>query len=395
MLSSLLRPAVCGLSLLLMSTACSGETKPAAQVAIQQAFPQLSVKRPVALTHFGDGSGRVVVASQLGTLYVLSSADDRTEPQTLVDLSDRVIYKDRENEEGFLGLAFHPNYRTNGQMFVYYTTADAEHTSVISRFRVSPNDPNRIDPDSEKEILRIKQPFWNHNGGTIAFGPDGYLYVGLGDGGMANDPMMNGQNLQTLLGSILRIDVDRTSAGRAYSIPEDNPFVGHAPLAREEIWAYGLRNVWRLAFDRQTGMLWAADVGQDTWEEINLITRGGNYGWNLREGRHAFGPGGSAARKDLIEPIWEYHHDVGKSITGGCVYRGRQAPSLNGAYLYADYVTGQVWALRYDHQSKQVVRNEPIPGNTMPVLSFREDEAGEVYFLTDKGTIHRFVETRQ
>src|SRR5690606_38635337 len=175
----------------------------------------------------------------------------------------------------------------NGQFFVYYTTRDAAHTSVISRFRVSKDDPNKADPDSEEELLRIPQPFWNHNGGNIIFGPDGYLYIGLGDGGSANDPMKNGQNLKTLLGKILRIDVDRTEGDKKYAIPKDNPFVGKEN-ARPEIYAYGIRDIWGISFDEETGLLWAADVGQNLWEEIDLIVKGGTYGWNLREGFHKF-----------------------------------------------------------------------------------------------------------
>jgi quinoprotein glucose dehydrogenase len=269
---------------------------------------------------------------------------------------------------------------------------------VISRFRVSKKDPGKADPASEEEILRIKQPFWNHNGGTLAFGPDGCLYVGLGDGGSARDPHRNGQNLKTLLGSILRIDVDKKSDGKKYSIPQDNPFVGQKD-ARPEIWAYGLRNVWRMSFDRKTGALWAGDVGQDIWEEIDLIEKGGNYGWNLREAKHKFGPKGSEARSDMIDPVWEYHHNIGKSITGGNVYRGKRVPELVGAYLYADYVSGKVWALRYDEKAKKVVGNHPIePGEScpvkkMPVITFGEDEGGEVYFCDSFGFLYRFRST--
>jgi glucose/arabinose dehydrogenase len=356
-----------------------------------RAFPNLEFNRPIVLTHASDGTNRVFVASQLGKVFVFPNQNDVTKAELFLDIEDRVAYKDAENEEGFLGMAFHPRFKENGELFIYYTTTKVPHTSVISRFRVSPNDPNRADPASEKELLRIKQPFWNHNGGTIVFGPDGYLYIGLGDGGLRDDPGRNGQNVGTLLGSILRIDVDNPDAGLAYGVPKDNPFVGQ-PDARGEIWAYGLRNVWRMAFDRQTGVLWAADVGQDTWEEIDLIERGGNYGWNLREGFHKFKQRGSDARADLIEPIFEYHHDVGKSITGGNVYRGKRLPVLEGKYLYADYVTGQLWALDYDAHKRQVVGNHPIAGNVMPVMSFGEDEQGETYFLTTQGWILSFAE---
>jgi glucose/arabinose dehydrogenase len=176
----------------------------------------------------------------------------------------------------------------------------------------------------------------------------------------------------------------------AYAIPKDNPFVSAGALARPEIWAYGLRNVWRMSFDPKTGTLWAGDVGQNLWEEINLIVRGGNYGWNLREGKHKFGPRGSEPREDLIDPIWEYHHDVGKSITGGNVYRGKRFPELQGAYVYADYVTGKIWALWYDPQSKRVTANRPILGNQLPILSFGEDGHGELYFMTDFGRVYTF-----
>jgi glucose/arabinose dehydrogenase len=359
-------------------------------VDIERAFANLQFDRPLVLTHAADGGGRVFVASQLGKVFVFPNDPDVTEPAVFLDIESRVRYDEKENEEGFLGLTFHPKYKTNGEVYVYYTTTDTPHTSVISRFRVSKEDPNRADPASEEEILRIGQPYWNHNGGTIVFGPDGYLYIGLGDGGFRDDPHGNGQNLATLLGSILRIDVDRRDGGKPYAIPRDNPFVSRKG-ARGEIWAYGVRNIWRMAFDSKTGALWAADVGQDLWEEIDLIVRGGNYGWNLREGKHKFGPKGSEARPDLIEPIYEYHHDVGKSITGGHVYRGRRVPELAGAYLYADYITGKVYALRYDEVKKQVLANQPISGNIIPVFSFGEDEAGEVYFMTTQGYLLRFA----
>jgi glucose/arabinose dehydrogenase len=358
-------------------------------VRAARAFPNLEFDRPLVLTHAGDGSDRVFVASQLGKVFVLANDQQASEAAVYLDIKSRVRYSDNENEEGFLGLAFHPRYRENGELFVYYTTTDEPHTSVISRFHVSADDPNRADPDSEQELLRIPQPYWNHNGGTIVFGPDGYLYIGLGDGGKRDDPHGNGQNLGTLLGSILRIDVDHRAGKLAYAIPRDNPFVD-TNNARGEIWAYGVRNIWRMAFDRETGELWAADVGQDIWEEIDIIVRGGNYGWNLREAKHKFGTDGSEARDDLIDPIFEYHHDVGKSITGGNVYRGPRVPELNGMYLYADYVTGKVYALRYDEAAGRVTANRPVPGNITPVFSFGEDEAGETYFMTTRGWLMRF-----
>ena len=348
--------------------------------------------RPLIVTGAGDGTNRIFVVSQYGSIHVFPNDPNADEMKTFLDIRGRVQYHDKENEEGLLGLAFHPNFRQNGEFFLYYSIKGMPnpHITQISRFRVSKDDPNRADPDSEEVILQIKQPYWNHKGGTIVFGPDGYLYVGLGDGGLANDPHGNGQNLGTLLGSILRIDVDHKDPGLNYAIPKDNPFAGQAGK-RGEIWAYGIRNVWRIAFDRETGTLWAGDVGQNIWEEIDIITRGGNYGWNLREGKHPFGENGSGPRPDLIDPIWEYHHDVGKSITGGSVYRGKQVPELTGGYIYADFVSGQIWALWYDAEKKQVTANRTITPKGLPVMSFGEDDAGEVLYVTQNGGIHKFA----
>lgn len=349
--------------------------------------------RPIVLTHAGDGSGRTFLATQRGVIHVFPKDGSAAETEVFLDLSDRVTYDDRMNEEGLLGLAFHPRYGESGELFVYYTSSRAEpHTSVVSRFRVSAEDPNRADPDSEEEIWRLRQPYWNHNGGTICFGPDGYLYIALGDGGLAGDPHGNGQNLATWLGSVLRIDVDRREGDKEYAIPSDNPFVDHAD-ARPEIWAYGLRNVWRLAFDEASGTCWAADVGQNLWEEINLLVSGGNYGWNLREARHPFGRNGTGPRPDLVDPIWEYPHSIGKSITGGEVYRGSALPELQGAYIYGDYVSGRIWALWYDATQQRVVANRPIQDRALPILSFGSDEDGEIYLLTTSNTgqgIYRF-----
>jgi glucose/arabinose dehydrogenase len=349
--------------------------------------------RPILLTHAGDGTNRVFVPQQQGIIHVFENSDKPQQTKVFLDISHKVFYHDNENEKGLLGLAFHPNFKQNGEFFVYYTVTHAEHTNVVSRFKVSRDDPNLADPASEVELIRSEQPFWNHDGGTICFGPDGMLYIAFGDGGAANDPHNNAQNLQKILGKILRIDVDRRDPGRKYAIPKDNPFVGvHAPgltgggqkvpITRPEIWAFGLRNVWRMSFDRKTGRLWAADVGQNMWEEINLIERGGNYGWNLREGFHPFAPNFPEKPAGLIDPIWEYDHDLGKSITGGHVYRGKEVPELEGYYLYGDYVSGRLWGLKYDEKTKSVVANRPIPvdGPPMPIISFGEDEGGEVYF---------------
>ncbi|MDZ4656304.1 MAG: PQQ-dependent sugar dehydrogenase [Bythopirellula sp.] len=350
--------------------------------------------RPIIVTGAGDDSGRMFVATQYGTIHFFENNPEATELHTFLDIRDRVMeFKPQEAEEGFLGLAFHPKFKENGEFFVYYTpqpTADKPHVARISRFRVKKDNPLEGDPASEEILLDIDQPYWNHNGGTVVFGSDGYLYLGVGDGGAWNDPHMNGQNLQTLLGKILRIDVDhkgepnRDGKSAPYAIPKDNPFASDARYARGEIWAYGIRNPWRISFDRETSTCWGADVGQDQWEEIDIIEKGGNYGWNLREGQHKFGPGGVEATERVIDPIWEYHHDVGKSITGGYVYRGQQIPELQGGYLYADFVTGQVWALWYDEEKKAVIANRSIRDKGPVVITFGEDDDGEVYFTSER-----------
>ncbi len=363
--------------------------------------------RPILLTHAGDGSNRVFVPQQQGIIHVFENSDKPQTTKVFLDLSDRVLYKDSENEQGLLGLAFSPNFKNNGEFYVYYTTREQKLTNIVSRFKVSKTDPYIADPKSEEQLIRSTQPYWNHDGGTVCFGPDGMLYIALGDGGAGNDPHNNAQNLQTILGKILRIDVGRRDSGKAYAVPADNPFVerlapGAVPgkllstIARPEIWAYGLRNVWRMSFDRKTGQLWAADVGQNVWEEIDLIEKGGNYGWNYREGLHQFSPNFADKLPGLIDPIWEYHHDVGKSITGGVVYHGKSTPQLEGHYLYADYVSGKLWGLKYDEKSKKVTANRPVtmPEPPLPIISFGEDEQGEVYFTvvapTGKG-IYKFV----
>lgn len=349
--------------------------------------------RPLVLTHAGDGSNRVFVATQRGVLHVFPNNQKAKQTKVFLDIQKKVFYDDNENEQGLLGLVFHPKYKSNGEFFVFYTDRKKKNENVVSRFRVSKADPDRADPASEEELLRLSRPFWNHDGGTICFGADGYLYVALGDGGSANDPFGNAQKLATLLGKVLRLDVDRKEGGKPYAIPKDNPFVKRKG-ARPEIWCYGLRNIWRMAFDRKTGKLWAADVGQNLWEEIDILSAGGNFGWNRREGLHPFGAKGTGPRKDMIEPIWEYHHDIGKSITGGLVYRGKRLKGLEGFYIYGDYVTTKIWALRYDEAKKRVVANRPIRDPNLPIMSFGEDEKGEIYFLTYSLTgkgIYRFV----
>ncbi|MEM9368106.1 MAG: PQQ-dependent sugar dehydrogenase [Planctomycetota bacterium] len=367
-------------------------------IKVVEAYPNLRINRPIVITGAGDDSGRLFVAGQTGEVYSFDETDSEIEEAELfVDLSDRVMYKDRENEEGLLGLTFHPDFKSNGRFVVYYTTSSRPHVSVISEFTTQDKTGQSMgDASSERELMVIPQPFWNHNGGTVKFGPDGYLYIALGDGGKANDPLKSGQDLSKLLGSILRIDVDRSGEQVPYAIPDDNPLVGRANVW-PEIYAWGIRNIWRMSFDPKTGDLWAADVGQNEWEEVNLIRMGGNYGWSLREAGHKFtrdGNKGSGPRADLIDPLVEYPHtdDWGKSVTGGAVYRGTQTPALDGYYLYGDYITGKLWALKLD-DSQQVSENRPIAWSNLPVFTFGQTDSGEVLMSTmmGGGRIYKFV----
>ncbi len=341
------------------------------------------------------GDDRLFAATQRGMVYSFENRPDVTNAKLILDLQSAVTQfpSSGANEQGLLGLAFHPKFQTNHQVYVCYTRRSNDQ-SVVSRFILK---GDVIDPKSEEVVLELDQPFKNHNGGAIEFGPDGYLYIAFGDGGSRNDPHAAGQDISKLLGSILRIDVDSKSGRRAYGIPTDNPFVG-VDGAKEEIFAYGLRNPWRIAFDRETGRLWCGDVGQELWEEVNIIEKGANYGWSTREGSYAFG------KRPPVEgvaeprnPTWEYDHSVGKSITGGRVYRSDRVPELTGKYLYADYVSGAIWALTYDEASKKVTANEQLVDTGVAVLAFGEDQNGEVFYLVDsaKGEcIYRFESSK-
>ena len=337
--------------------------------------------RPIHVTHAGDGSDRVFVVDQSGLIHVLPNDPEAKQAAVFADIRERTHQFSKDDEEGVLGFAFHPNYKSNGQFFVYYNTESGDRTIYLSRFTVSKDDPNKADEDSEEILMTIQQPFANHNGGPMAFGPDGYLYIGMGDGGGRNDPEYSSQNMESILGCVLRIDVDHKDDGKNYAIPQDNPFVGRKNVPGE-IFAYGIRNPWRVAFDSKTGSLWLADVGQDLWEEINIIRKGGNYGWSAREGSFAFGNNEASTDVTGIAPVWEYDHRIGKSITGGHVYRGSKLPELAGHYLYGDYVSGKLWALHYDEQAGKVIRNVAIPWNGLNVLAFGEDEQGEAFVTT-------------
>lgn len=364
--------------------------EPLRKMPVAVAFPNLSFDKMVYLTHAGDGTDRLFLVLQPGVILVFPNKEDVHSARVFLDIRERV--NDAGSEEGLLGLAFDPGYETNGYFYVYYT-ASPPARSVLSRFSVSPSNPNEADPGSELTILEVAQPYSNHNGGSLLFGPDGYLYLGLGDGGSGGDPHGHGQSISTLLGSILRIDVSRSSPAEKYIVPPDNPFVSLAG-ARGEIWAYGLRNPWRFAFDLETGLLWAADVGQNQYEEVDIIERGGNYGWNRMEGLHCFPPSVSQCDKTGLElPIMEYTHAEGCSITGGHVYRGSRVASLYGAYVYADFCSGKIWALRFD--GVQVTEHLQLVDSPLQISSFGEDVDGELYILSFDGKIYELESMRE
>jgi len=333
-----------------------------------------SFTRPVLVTNAGDE--RLFVVEQRGVIWILQGGERLVEP--FLDIRAQV--EDRGNEQGLLGLAFHPDFAHNGAFYLDYTGAGG--ATHIVRYGLS-TDPNRADPASENLLLKIDQPYANHNGGVLAFGPDGYLYIGTGDGGSAGDPQGNGQRLDTLLGKILRLDVDH---GDPYAIPPDNPFAGGG--GRPEIWAYGLRNPWRIAFDPLTGDLYIGDVGQGSMEEVDFQPAGApggeNYGWNVREGTLAYsGP----AAANMIDPVAEYDHSQGCSITGGVVIRDSRLPEWSGVYLYGDFCSGQVWGLRPDgHGDWQHAR---LWASGFQISSFGVDAAGRVYLVDLNGSLQR------
>ena len=324
---------------------------------------------------------RMLVSEQAGRVWALNETESgHVTAQVILDITNRV--SSRRSEEGLLGLAIDP--KTERYLYVYYSAADPRR-SVISRFTISP-DHSAADPASELVILQVEQPYANHNGGQLAFGPDDYLYVGLGDGGSAGDPLGNGQDTSTLLGAILRIDVSRAAPDHPYAVPPDNPFAEGG--GRGEIWAYGLRNPWRFSFDRETDELWAGDVGQNRWEEIDLIRPGGNYGWNVLEGNHCFRPRDGCQREGTVPPVWEYSLDGEPcSVIGGYVYRGTGIPWLHGAYVYGDYCSGKVFGLRY--ANGEVREHQQLADTGISIMSLAEDNYGELYLLSQKSGIYR------
>ena len=352
---------------------------------IIEAFPSLSFERPVDFQHAGDDSKRLFVVEQRGVISVFQNDSKIAEKSEFLEIESKV--DDSGNEEGLLGLAFHPDFKNNGYFYVNYTASSPNRT-VISRFKVSSSNPNQADPSSELILLEFEQPYSNHNGGQIAFGPDGNLYIAVGDGGNGGDPKGNGQNRNTLLGTILRIDVNKPNGSKSYSIPSDNPFANSSNGYQKEIYAYGLRNPWRLSFDSETGELWVGDVGQNKYEEIDIIKNGGNYGWNTMEGFHCYNSS-NCNQEGLELPVWEYDRSRGDiSITGGYVYRGSAIQQLKGLYIYADYVSGRVWSL--DASSSTSPVNTELFDMDFAISSFGVDENQELYLCGFDGKIYKF-----
>ena len=368
---------------MLLATACLALPREASAqtlTPIADGFVQ-----PLSITHAGDGSGRLFVAEQRGT--VRSVHGDALVDRPYLDLRDRTR---AQGERGLLGLAFHPDFADNGRLFVHYT--DTGGTTVLSELRAATPDADVVDPATERVILTLEQPYGNHNGGQIAFGPDGYLYLGLGDGGSGGDPLDAGQDLGTWLGTILRLDID---GQQPYAVPDDNPFVG-IDDALDEIWAYGLRNPWRFSFDRDTGDLWIADVGQNEVEEVNRQDAdsdgGENYGWRIMEGDACYDPPTGCDPTGLTMPVLTYTHASGwgRSVTGGYVYRGSDVPSLEGAYVFGDYVSGRIFVAEGegDDWSARILLE---PG--FRIATFGQDEAGELYLADYQGgVLYRFAE---
>jgi glucose/arabinose dehydrogenase len=385
--------------------ACRVEGQPLPRITLHPIFPKLACSNLVGMEQAPDGSGRFALVGQDGRVLLVRKDTDGSEAKEFLNIEDRQPHVSLE--QGLLGLAFHPGFKTNGLFYLFYSRQNPRR-SILSEWKVAADDPDRADINTERILLDVPQPSDVHKAGQVSFGRDGFLYVGVGDGGGQNDEFGAGQNTSTLRGKILRIDVNtRSSIGLhgaretlPYGLPGDNPFMNEPDFwensVRKEIWAYGLRNPWRFSWDRQTGQMWAGDVGQDKWEEIDLIVKAGNYGWGVREGAHHFKPGPPGAR--YIDPVMEYAHNtnllsesafpkhsIGASVIGGYVYRGGKQPSLRGIYIYGDYALGTIWGFRY--VGGKVVDYGTLLEQPKNITSFAQDLDGELYALTLDGHI--------
>ena len=342
------------------------------------------LQSPLFVTHAGDGSGQLFIVEQPGTIRIIDHGVLLDTP--FLDLRDRVWTKG--NEQGLLGLAFHPDHRRNGRLFVNYNRRE-DGATVVAEYSRQGRSLQAL-AATERILMVVPQPYLNHNGGMVAFGPDGYLYIGRGDGGSRGDPQNRAQSLHEWLGKILRIDVDHE---QPYAIPKGNPFV--AGGGRPEIFAFGIRNPWRFSFDRETGMLWLADVGQYKWEEVDLVVAGGNYGWRIMEGTHCYSPDEGCSPDGLTFPIAEYGHEQGRcSITGGYVYRGPSIQALRGTYVFGDYCSGELFALSASANRRTSTVPRVLMQTGFRISSFGEDEAGELYIVDHKGGIYRLAALR-
>jgi glucose/arabinose dehydrogenase len=381
---------------LLCSTALLAEDK----VKLTRLYPHLTLDRPTSIVTPPDGSGRMFLIQQRGQILLLPKDDTAKTAEVFLDFTTRGMEaKDGKFEEGLLGLAFHPQFKENGKFYIAYSMQDMKRT-VYSEMRASKANPNQADMSTERVLLEIPAPYWNHHCGNLAFGPDGYLYIPTGDGGgkPGGDPLRHVQNLFTLNGKVLRIDVNRTQGSRQYGIPADNPYVGKEAV-REEIYAHGFRNPWGISFDT-AGNFWLADVGQLMWEEINLIHKGGNYGWSWREGKMDYTDrAGEKIPEGVkwIDPILAYDHSQGISVTGGFVYTGEKLSAYKDCYIYGDWGYGNVWMLSYDAATQTVTKNERIievqfdakgKGKIRP-SAFCEAPDHEILVLDWSGIIYR------
>jgi len=375
------------LLLLLLGFNCGVAQNP--DIQLLQAFPNLTFTSPIFLTHSNDGTNRIFVVQQNGLIKVFPNDSNVTSAnvKTFLDVSNKISAS--SGEEGLLGLAFHQNYISNGYLYLNYTAPGPLRT-VISRFKVSQTDPNKADSLSEYRILQINQPYTNHNGGCIMFGLDGYLYIGMGDGGSGGDPLNNAQNTHVLLGKILRLNINDTTSTTRYKIPVTNPFYNDTTLGRGEIYCWGMRNPWRFSQDPVTGFIYCGDVGQGVWEEIDILQNGKNYGWRVMEGLVCYNPSSGCDTSGKTLPVKVYNHTSGAcSVTGGYVYRGNRRPELRGAYIYGDYCNGKIWMFRYNNG---IVTSDSLLV-TIPssLSSFGTDQNNELYILGySNGKIYRF-----
>lgn len=375
------------ISAFLLATACSPDTGSGTSnelspsyIELARALGGLEFEKPVALVFPADSNETGYIVEQSGRIMSAEFNGGTWTVSVFLNIEERV--SDRGREEGLLGLALGPGFPAEPHFFVNYTAADPRRT-VVSRFSLNPADPSEADPTSEQVILEVGQPYSNHNGGHLTFGPDGYLYIGFGDGGSAGDPKRNGQNPGTMLGTIIRIDISSLGPARTYDIPDGNPFVG-VEGTRPEVWAYGLRNPWRFSFDSLTGELWAADVGQNEREEVNVIQPGLNYGWNIMEGTLCFARRDQSCSQESLEPpLTEYGRDGGCSVTGGYVYRGERIRGLYGSYVFGDFCSGKIWSFDPD-----TAETAELLDTDLDIASFAEDPDGELYVVSLDGRVY-------